>query len=625
MLRITLGLACCLMASEASGVVVVDLLDGAAASSVVVDPSTNDVTILGASTGTYRVYAQPRTESIGTITISGVAPSAELTLLVAGPLSAEVDNLSPLDPAGEGLAGISLDPLSEGVLTAQVSIAGSIFGDVGSAVLGSTHIVRIDASDDIHGDVQSSVPGTECRVICRDLIGTVAVVDSRLEELSCRSVLGEINIISSGGGAGSAGILQAEQIGAPGAPASIMFSGDVDYIAADKIYLDANALQAAEVGRIETLNGDLVGELTLGGIQEQIRVRNGDAQIKLTMSEGLAASSKVVIDGGLSPITPADLVMSFGNAFSLSDRLAGQVVVNAMNNGSTWEGNVNVRSPAGPITFSRITPEGVYNVLADDIGGGCIGIVPFPLSEPDTVPGNGDNFEMMNEVPDAALMFHYGPVESVGANGPILVERKPSGTGAWVSINASCVTFMPDGVRTHVMQVVPDGGFVNGYTYRLGAIRDLAGGNGLRCSIDDEPTEFVREYPEYTFSIGNDCPLDVNGNGIVGFGDLNTILANWGSTCFYPGDVNNDGDVNFADLELLLENWEMLCEESLLGAGASPSSLAKGSTGICPAVTDLGFACHDSFCATLSSCTEPEAQALIEALKALTDLYLEQE
>jgi len=51
-----------------------------------------------------------------------------------------------------------------------------------------------------------------------------------------------------------------------------------------------------------------------------------------------------------------------------------------------------------------------------------------------------------------------------------------------------------------------------------------------------------------------DCPPDLNGDGVVNGADLALVLGNWNS----PGgaaDINNDGIVNGADLALILGAW----------------------------------------------------------------------
>lgn len=56
------------------------------------------------------------------------------------------------------------------------------------------------------------------------------------------------------------------------------------------------------------------------------------------------------------------------------------------------------------------------------------------------------------------------------------------------------------------------------------------------------------------------CPGDTNGDLIINFADLNTVLAQFGQTApGLAGDVNDDGTVNFADLNIVLANFGVVC------------------------------------------------------------------
>ena len=50
---------------------------------------------------------------------------------------------------------------------------------------------------------------------------------------------------------------------------------------------------------------------------------------------------------------------------------------------------------------------------------------------------------------------------------------------------------------------------------------------------------------------------DVNGDGFVGGGDLNTILTNWGMTgaTRQQGDLTGEGNVGGADYNEVLSHW----------------------------------------------------------------------
>ena len=50
------------------------------------------------------------------------------------------------------------------------------------------------------------------------------------------------------------------------------------------------------------------------------------------------------------------------------------------------------------------------------------------------------------------------------------------------------------------------------------------------------------------------CP-DFNGDGDVGFADLQRLLAFWGECPGCEYDINEDGGVGFADLIELLNAW----------------------------------------------------------------------
>jgi hypothetical protein len=64
--------------------------------------------------------------------------------------------------------------------------------------------------------------------------------------------------------------------------------------------------------------------------------------------------------------------------------------------------------------------------------------------------------------------------------------------------------------------------------------------------------------PEWTIQMSfvadeEPCTGDLNGDGEVGFGDLQLILSAWESST--DGDANGDGVTNFADLQVILSAW----------------------------------------------------------------------
>lgn len=79
--------------------------------------------------------------------------------------------------------------------------------------------------------------------------------------------------------------------------------------------------------------------------------------------------------------------------------------------------------------------------------------------------------------------------------------------------------------------------------------------------------------PGAFFILRNNCPGDLNGDGIVDSADLNILLSNWG--CIAPpaclGDLNNDGVVDSSDLNILLSNWGPCPPPPPLGACCLPT------------------------------------------------------
>ncbi|MCA9311598.1 MAG: hypothetical protein KDA21_10360 [Phycisphaerales bacterium] len=55
------------------------------------------------------------------------------------------------------------------------------------------------------------------------------------------------------------------------------------------------------------------------------------------------------------------------------------------------------------------------------------------------------------------------------------------------------------------------------------------------------------------------CRVDIDGDGLVTFDDLNALLAHWGQSGGVREDVNGSGVVDFDDLNLLLASWGEAC------------------------------------------------------------------
>lgn len=63
---------------------------------------------------------------------------------------------------------------------------------------------------------------------------------------------------------------------------------------------------------------------------------------------------------------------------------------------------------------------------------------------------------------------------------------------------------------------------------------------------------------------GQPCPGDVNGDGFIGFADLNAVVSAFNTSSGEPGynaaaDIDDDGDVDFGDLNVVLSGFNTEC------------------------------------------------------------------
>ena len=85
--------------------------------------------------------------------------------------------------------------------------------------------------------------------------------------------------------------------------------------------------------------------------------------------------------------------------------------------------------------------------------------------------------------------------------------------------------------------------------------------DGLPRFVDDPGTEDTGSGKPPIVDMGAfelqgiDCPADLDGNGIVGVGDLLAVLSAWGPCQACPEDINGDGVVGVADLLAVLSAW----------------------------------------------------------------------
>jgi hypothetical protein len=239
---------------------------------------------------------------------------------------------------------------------------------------------------------------------------------------------------------------------------------------------------------------------------------------------------------------------------------------------------------SAPITVARSGQDGIVEEL-QTIGGtpaGPIFLVPFggvaidesgrvaftavtEKIEVETAPMSGQ-FRLQNTTND---VFVWEPctqsLHSVlqgGQNGDILV----SNNGAELALGVFPVDQASDDFTGAGFSDV--GGHI-AVTFRNnsdegGVDRDMDGlldqGGTLRPGLANEAS--VRGLAVLTLGdFTRSCPSDTNGDNVINFADLNTILANFGASgasvaCF---DSNGDGAINFTDLNAVLAAFGQSC------------------------------------------------------------------
>jgi len=101
----------------------------------------------------------------------------------------------------------------------------------------------------------------------------------------------------------------------------------------------------------------------------------------------------------------------------------------------------------------------------------------------------------------------------------------------------------------------PLGSNVHLYSYLSGRVEHLRGFSSH--SMNQVQQQYIPIFLEDCVQ-PPDCPADVDGNGVVGGGDLAIILGFWGTVADPPGsgyDLNADGIISGADLSIVLGFW----------------------------------------------------------------------
>lgn len=253
---------------------------------------------------------------------------------------------------------------------------------------------------------------------------------------------------------------------------------------------------------------------------------------------------------------------------------------------------VNPNNAAAPVEGSQVVGLGIVDLAYDDLNDQVVGLRPsdrrlvrvnralngaapvlqsIPTQIPvgadgeiDVRPGDGSvliatpastSAYLMKPVPGAAPI-----VETISIPGNTFPITGGSFTdrGVILVANGRMRELTPDANNVWLLDV--DSPF-DGLQATTGKIYAGRSRTDVDRATEHDPAN--ADVPSFDFSGATHvaaCPADVNGDGVVNFTDLNTVLTSFGQVGGNPsGDTDGDGDVDFADLNTVLTNFGVDC------------------------------------------------------------------
>ncbi len=510
----------------------------------------------------------------GTVSAGGVRDlyidgnvAASLDML-AGPFSS-LGQFTHLDIGGSILAG--------GSITAGwgdiefVRVEGGVYGAIACADGAVKSLTVI-------GDLAAQVKAGTIGGVQRDI--TSVVVQGAL----LHSLAPTPDIYAPNGRVKS--LTVAGDIGTPGAPVRIEWRGNTtdgpcQLIAGRFIFADINATDAdSELNRVQA-GFDLSGSLTCGklkyvnGNSGIVVARDcnanvhilGDVDAPIIVNNYLSAGSTITIGSKL--FCPNSSCTSPTVIIPIQTGLQGQVVINAIDDGREWFGNVLVGS-------TTLSPIPLYSQSKSVIGGGSVGRLKFDLHTIDCVPLVSRTIRIQADPPLGTPRIKPSAAPCPG--GPVLLENYgPIANVAVPNTDKSAVNFeyrvgtgfgwasRPDLIST--VSVNPAAPRVLGVTPTTllppGQYRITPDPMKVKCVLLGSASSVgVAGYTAW-FEVKDTCPGDLNGDGLVNTADLTLLLVHFGQMgvngCSLVGDMNTDLTVNTADLTQLLVHFGTQC------------------------------------------------------------------
>ncbi|MDQ7014539.1 MAG: hypothetical protein Q9O74_11675, partial [Planctomycetota bacterium] len=227
----------------------------------------------------------------------------------------------------------------------------------------------------------------------------------------------------------------------------------------------------------------------------------------------------------------------------------------------TWTGAVAVNSTA-------LAPVPYYNNIAEDIGGGAVGLVPYYLHYNDCTPTatkvnenqttgldgydptqcvgiHIDEVLIPNEPLPSVTLHHYGPVLCEGTGMPVTIHRRQMAAAcAWETEDIApnfTLVMHPGG---NLREVRIDGPFAEGYYYLIEP-KDENETDYLYCDDLDVSVGKVAVH-DYDLVMRVRRIQDITLNGLLEPDDIVAWIA-------APTDTTLDGTTDNADLVDVIE------------------------------------------------------------------------
>lgn len=275
-------------------------------------------------------------------------------------------------------------------------------------------------------------------------------------------------------------------------------------------------------------------------------VNTDDMQVAVTTSAGPFAVTAPNA-GGTFPAGPLNVTWNVASTNLAPVNTANVAIELSTDGGNTWptvlaastanDGSEMVTLPSVSTNLARIRVRAVGNIYFDISNVNfTITAAPPPGAFTLTTPSSGST--------GVSLTPTLGWTMSSGASSyTVTLDSDPLLTPPAI--------FSTTIAGTSVM--VPGGLLVEGQSYFW---RVVANGTGSTNGTPNPATFTTVTPPPF-------CQGDANGDMMRDFGDITTVLSNFGNMytpgSAGPGDANNDGMVNFVDISTVLSTWGVPC------------------------------------------------------------------